>query len=290
MKFFLIFTPILLLFSCNTTNTDTSINSNTSPVEATVIIDTTPPPLDTFMFSNTALKCFYHLGHSTGGEFYYKSAIESVHNTIIEVLQKHGKSGADIVFLIDKTGSMQNDIDSVRINLNLIIDQIESLDNVKLGIAVYGDKNVDGKNWWAETNLTNKYDKIRKFINQLTVSNGGDYPESVYDGIANVIQKTSWRKKSTKTILVIGDAPSLEDSLSNYNREDIISLCNDNNIKANIFPVLVTQFSAETFVLMTQYQPKIVKPLPTEISTDTIIFNANTDLNYIVTILSLIHI
>ena len=109
---------------------------------------------------------------------------------------------------------MQNDIDSVRINLNLIIDQIERLKNIRLGVAAYGDKNVDGKNWFSTSQISYNYNISREFINKLQVSDGGDYPESVYDGISELIKKTSFRKESKKIILVIGDAPSLEDSLS----------------------------------------------------------------------------
>jgi len=239
---------IALISSCTNENTDSSVDSNENPVITSVNADTIPPALDTLMFSKVALDCFYHLGASTGGEFYYKTGVESVHSTIIDVINDHGENGSDIVFLIDKTGSMYNDIDSVRVNLNLIIDRIEKLKNIRLGIAVYGDKNVDGEEWWANTEISENYDISRTFVNKLMVSDGGDYPESVYDGIANVINETGWREESKKMILVIGDAPSLEDSLSDHSRKDILDLCTKEGIKANLFPILVTPYTAESFI------------------------------------------
>jgi hypothetical protein len=287
MKKILLIIPLLAVFACTNSNTDTSVNKTDEPVKLSVEIDTMPPPLDTLMFSKVALDCFYHLGYSTDGEFYYKSAIESIHKVIIDVLNDHGSDGSDILFLIDKTGSMQNDIDSVRINLNLIIDQIERLKNVRLGVAAYGDKNVDGQDWFSSSPISSDYKFSREFINKLQVSDGGDYPESVYDGIAELIKQTSFRKDSKKMILVIGDAPSLEDSLSSYTRKSIIELCNKNGVKANLFPVLVTPFKAETFVEYSEQNDKIIEKVYPNPAKDVIKIALSKDGDYTVTLMDL---
>jgi len=281
------FIGILFIVSCSSENTDTSVVQNETPVQAKIRIDTIPPPLDTLMFNKLALDCFFHLGHSTGGEFYFKSGIESVHETIIKILENHTEVGTDLVLLIDKTGSMQNDIDSVRINLNLIIDQLERLDDTQIGVAVYGDKNVDGTNWWSETDLTTNYQIIRDYINSLKVSDGGDYPESVYDGIAKVITESTWRENAKKMILVIGDAPSLEDSLADYSRETLIQLCNREGVEANLFPVLVTPFKAESYVEYSEFAPEIINEIYPNPAKETINVNVNEDHLYLVSILNL---
>lgn len=287
MKNLLWIIPMLIVFACSNDNTDTSITKTEEPIQLKVEIDTVPPPLDTLMFNKLALDCFYHLGYSTDGEFYYKSAIESVHNTIIEVLNDHGVDGSDILFLIDKTGSMQNDIDSVRINLNLIIDQIERLKNIRLGVAAYGDKNVDGKDWFGSSEISSNFNLSREFINKLQVSDGGDYPESVYDGIAELINQTSFRKESKKIILVIGDAPSLEDSLSTQNRKSIIDLCTKNEIKANLFPVLVTPYKAETFIEYSKESVKIIEKVYPNPIKDRVNITLKKEGDYTVTIMDL---
>lgn len=52
---------------------------------------------------------------------------------------------------------------------------------------------MDGESWFSSSSLSQNYDETRNFINALTVSNGGDYPESVYDGLAKVILETGGR-------------------------------------------------------------------------------------------------
>lgn len=285
MRKLLTFLSVIVLTACTTENTDTS-GGNNIPVVAKVSVDTIPPALDTLMFNKLAIDCFFHLGYSTGGQFYYKTAAESVHNTIVEVIQDHAKDGSDIVFLIDKTGSMQNDIDSVRINLNLIIDQIEKFNNIQLAAAVYGDKNVDGPDWWSSTDLTNDYQEIRDYINGLKVSDGGDYPESVYDGIAQVVQKTTWRSDSKKIVLVIGDAPSLEDTLTEHSRQSILELCNRNDVQTNLFPILVTPFMAEGFIDMTEFYSDFLEDVYPNPASDVININVKETGSYIVTLLT----
>jgi hypothetical protein len=282
--FILVFT---IISSCTSDNTDLNVDSNENPIQATVIIDTIPPPLDTLMFNKIALDCFYSLGASTGGEFYFKTGSESVHSTIIDVLNDHGEDGSDIIFLIDKTGSMYNDIDSVRINLNLIIDQIEKLSSVRLGIAAYGDKNVDGDDWWNNTEISEDFNISRDFINGLRVSDGGDTPESVYDGIANVINETDWRENSKKMILVIGDAPSLEDSLSDYSRKDILKLCAKNGVKANLFPILVTPYSIDGLVEFSSSSGIIITKLYPNPASDKITIDFVKENTYTITLLDM---
>lgn len=269
---------LLTIFSgCNETNTDSTVVVNAGLKVTKINIAVTPPELDPMLFDSLALACFYHLGYSTGGEFYYKTAFESIHHKLIEILSEHGADHSDIIFLIDKTGSMQNDIDSVRINLNYIIDRVSLFNDVNLGVAAYGDRIVDGESWFSSSSLSQNYDETRNFINALTVSNGGDYPESVYDGLAKVILETDWRPDTKRMVLVIGDAPSLEDTLSNYSRKDILELCQKENVDANIFPVLVSPFSFE----MLEFYNTFTQPISFEIypnpAIDYITLKTNSD-------------
>lgn len=277
----------LAIVACSNGNTDTNVKKNENPIQAHVEVDTLPPALDTLMFSKVALDCFFDLGKSTGGEFYYKTAVESVHETIISVIEDHGENGSDIIFLIDKTGSMQNDIDSMRINLNLIIDQLEELKDIRLGVAAYGDKNVDGPDWYGNSAISDNYQTTRSFINKLRVSDGGDYPESVYDGLAKVITETKWRKNSKKIILVIGDAPSLEGDLSDNDRQEIIDLCTKNGVKANLFPVLVTPYKAQDFVNFSDEYENIISSVAPNPASHFITIKMNKTDNYIAVLMDM---
>lgn len=277
---------LLPLWSCTEENTDTSVTTTVNPVQVSINVDTIPPALDTLMmFDKMALDCFFHLGHSTGGEFYYKSGVESVHQTLVDIVKDHGQVGADIIFLVDKTSSMFNDIDSVRANVDNMIEQLKQLNGIQLGAAAYGDKNVDGPLWYEQSGISIDYDVTSNFVKQIKLTGGGDYPESVYDGIAEVINNTDWRENSKKMILVVGDAPSLEDSLTGYNRRELLELCNSKQIKVNLFPVLVSQFNPEQLVEYAQQLPEIIEKIYPNPASDYIELELKSDEPCMVTIL-----
>jgi hypothetical protein len=284
MKYLIYILVVIAFAACTSENTDTSVKETENPVKTVIEIDT-PPPLDSLMFNRLALECYYHLGQATGGEFYYKTAPQSVHNVILEVLSDHGVDGSDILFLIDKTGSMQNDIDSVRVNLNKIITQLQRFDNIRLGVAAFGDKNVDGKDWFSISKISENFSDTRNFVNTLSVSDGGDYPESVYDGIAEFIEQTDFRNDAKKLLLVIGDAPSLEDSLSSYNREEIVALCVAKDVKANIFPILVSAYSPKSYIEYTEYADKFLKKVYPNPASDVLNIELSTKNDYTIALM-----
>ncbi|MFT4600187.1 MAG: hypothetical protein ACI857_000358 [Arenicella sp.] len=284
---FLLCFSAITISSCTEENTDTSVSQNDNPIGLQVQIDSFPPSLDTLMFNKLALDCFFELGNETNGEFYYKSAEQSIHDVIIDILNEHASSGSDVVLLIDKTGSMANDIDSVKYNMDLILDQLKYVNGVRVAVAVYGDKNVDGADWWSTSELTNDIDLANDYVSAIEVSDGGDYPESVYDGIANVINELDWRKDSKKVILVVGDAPSLEDSLTEYSRSEIIELCNKKGIDANLFPVLISPYKAQDFVDFSFLKTEIMSKIYPNPAVDVINIDLAEAGDYMVSLISM---
>lgn len=243
MLLFRILLSILLLTGCNFSNTevvnDEDIKNDTLIPIVAKVIDTLPPPLDTTKFDKLTLNCFFTLGIKTGGKLYYSSTKDSVYAVIIDILKNHATENSDIVFLIDNTGSMTDDIDNVKKNLNYIIDYLKQLKNIQVGVALYGDINVDGKNWYKRTNLSKNLETSRSFINKIHVNGGGDIPESTYDAIYKTVDEMNWSSKSKRMILLIGDAPGLEPPLTRHNREETIDKCIQSNVKANIYPILI---------------------------------------------------
>lgn len=149
------------------------------------------------------------------------------------------EKGSEIVFLVDNTTSMRDDIDEVKRNINRIIDCLP--DGVRLGAATYGDINVDGPGWYERSDLNPDYEVARAFINAISLLGGGDDPESVYDALFKTLDEMSWLDCSAPDkIIVMGDAPPLiEPGLTTYQSADVIakaeSICPD----TEFYPVIV---------------------------------------------------
>lgn len=124
---------------------------------------------------------------------------------------------ADIVFLIDVTGSMQPALDGLKDNLNKFADSLDgklTKNQAKIQwrakVIGYRDAEVDGNNWWIENDFVDKVDLLKNQISSLKAEGGGDIPENTLDAILLSAKETKWGDKRHKFIILFTDAPTKE--------------------------------------------------------------------------------
>ncbi len=182
-------------------------------------------------------EAFDVLATLTGGARYNASSASKVPEMIVQIIKDNATTGTDLVFLIDNTISMNDDIRQVKTALNDIISQLPA--TTRLGAATYNDANVDPNNWFVWNDLTTDYATISTFVNNIRVYGGGDTPESVYDGLYLTIEKMTWSSTRKRMIILIGDAPPLEGKYSTYTLRDVIDKCLAMGVVANLYPILI---------------------------------------------------
>lgn len=188
---------------------------------------------------------FVKLADATGGEVSYARSGKKVAETVLNILDKHATDRTDIMILIDKTGSMDDDIAGIQKSVGVIVDKLKKFNNVTLGWGAYGDRFADSETEWFElhqpdANLTASLDGILT----LQTTGGGDEPESVNDAIYKTIAETRWRPGSKRMMLVLGDAPSLTGEFTTHTPESIIKRCLGEAVMVNMYPVVI---STESF-------------------------------------------
>lgn len=126
---------------------------------------------------------------------------------------KYSPGTADIVFIIDITGSMGSKINEVKNNIDGFINKIS--DNgidVNMGLITYGDVNQDqGGDSILKSSMTSDLATFKSYINSITLTNGGDYYESSLEGIAdsaNGALSYTLRDDSAKQFILVTDAPT----------------------------------------------------------------------------------
>ncbi len=199
-----------------------------------------PPLYDKEVFDSATIIKFFELAKETNGELTLLVNSKLISNEIVSIIKSHASDNSDILFLIDKTGSMIDDIENVRKGLTQIVEAINTFKNLRLAIALYGDKNIDGSNWFSYKDFEEDYSSAKEFINSIIVSDGGDIPESVYDGFFKSTEQGFWKSDSKRMILLIGDAPPLENPASNYSINDVIRQATEDKITMNFYPIIVT--------------------------------------------------
>jgi von Willebrand factor type A domain len=241
---YLIALMFVLTMACQQTNEKNSnvvINSDGSHSIANMPMDTHDLKIisDSLRFDQTAIKLLLPLADSTGGRMYFSVDAHEIAATIAKIVKNHAVDSADIVFLIDKTGSMSDDIDSVKKSLTVIVNEIRKFKNVYVSVSTYGDRWSEPSEWFDFMALTNDDTQLKTTIDKTQVTGGGDTEESVYDGLYEVLHRIKWRSSTKRMILVVGDAPPLTGKLTKHPQNEIIQLCKTLDVKANLYPVIV---------------------------------------------------
>ncbi|UZQ50544.1 flagellin [Clostridium kluyveri] len=146
---------------------------------------------------------------------------------------------ADIVFIIDKTGSMSGIINNVQNNIESFVGQLQSNNiDVRLGIVTYGDCNPsEGGDPIIKKDFTNDVETFKSFIGEIVVSGGGDMNESGLEGIEEGALKYSFRDATSKQFILVTDAKvhnSLEDGESLYDIDSVADDLKNNDIKFTV--------------------------------------------------------
>jgi hypothetical protein len=94
-----------------------------------------------------------------------------------------GSGAIDLIFCIDTTGSMKDDIDAVKQSASRLIDELFAASpSVRIALVAYRDY---GSEYVTRGyRFTTNKDEIRGYIMGLTIGEGGDPPEAVLRGIA----------------------------------------------------------------------------------------------------------
>ncbi len=114
----------------------------------------------------------------------------------------------DIVFLMDTTKSMQDEIDTLRDTIYSVYMHIKNIPSkniaVRFGMVLYRDK---GDEYLTkEFDLTPDMDKFQEFLFSVEAKGGGDYPEAMLDGFSKSLTSMQWNKDAVKFVFLITDA------------------------------------------------------------------------------------
>lgn len=112
----------------------------------------------------------------------------------------------DVVFVLDTTGSMSEEIASIKSTLQAVIDHMGPEAIIRVGLVEYKDRN-DAFVTKAYP-LTSDLKKLSAQIAGIEAGGGGDTPEDVNAGLAAAIDKMAWNDQATARLaFLVADAP-----------------------------------------------------------------------------------
>lgn len=124
----------------------------------------------------------------------------------------------DVLFLIDATGSMGDEIFQMQSNILAISEQIAALPadvDVRYALVIYRDRT---DNFVVQScDFTPNVDDFQAALNRVQASGGGDYAESLNEGIHAAIHAVEWRGgDAIQMIFLVADAPPHLDYQDDY--------------------------------------------------------------------------
>ncbi len=136
----------------------------------------------------------------------------------------------DVAFVIDTTGSMDDNIATVKSNMKSYLNHFENLGvDFRIAIVDYRDfasRTGDSGDYpyKVQLNFTSNYDNIIRAINGLHTGDGGDYRETICSALIDGVDSLSWRTDAKKSIILMGDAPALDpEPITGYTMAKAIS-------------------------------------------------------------------
>ncbi|HNQ27638.1 MAG TPA: carboxypeptidase-like regulatory domain-containing protein [Aquaticitalea sp.] len=170
------------------------------------------------------------------------------HKTVeFQLEPTQSQNNLDVMFTIDATGSMGDEMEYLKSELKNIFDRVnKSIERKRVALTFYRDEGDEYvvRDYDFDTNI----DAAKDFLSRQRADGGGDYEEAVQEAL-RVSMSKSWRTDSkTKLLFLLLDAPP------HYTQENVaiikaqIKLAQEKGIK--IIPIVASGANKDVEFLM----------------------------------------
>ena len=114
----------------------------------------------------------------------------------------------DLVFMVDATGSMGDEIDKLKSSMRAMAAQIAQLPgqpDICYGLVAYRDR---GDAFITRTHdFTNDLEAFQGLLAKVQAQGGGDTPEALNEALHEVVHGLAWRTEAARLVVMVADAP-----------------------------------------------------------------------------------
>lgn len=114
----------------------------------------------------------------------------------------------DVLFLVDTTGSMQDEIDRIKETLLRVTALVRALDrpvDLRYGALLYRD--LEDEYLTAVHPFTADVEAFDAALRAVEADGGGDTPEALNQGLHEAVHRMRWRDGAARVAFLIADAP-----------------------------------------------------------------------------------
>lgn len=202
--------------------------------------DEPKPVALTDSYNPQAVSAFDQIAKEVGGTITYSKGPETITDDILKILQSLDLSRpANIVFALDSTGSMKDDVARLRKDfiprLQTLLEEFTA--PVQLGLLLYRDyvDNYDYEGLPVKVYpSTSSLEVFESNLFDFTIrgNEGGDVPEAVYEALYGSMDFYNWTEGAQGRVILIGDAEPHANPRGSkkYTKELVVSTAVDKGI------------------------------------------------------------
>ena len=165
-----------------------------------------------------------------------ETIIEDIRDLLADI---EDKDNLDLVFAIDATGSMKNDLDKLKTDMYpLLTELFGNTPGARVGLLFYRDYGDTFKYMDLPVKVfpfTSNFTSFSKNLNSIRIygKEGGDIPEAVYEAMYASCEFYSWRNTAQKKIILIGDAEPhpTPRGIGRYSKDYVMGIAESRKIK-----------------------------------------------------------
>jgi len=151
------------------------------------------------------------------------------------ILERVTQKRIDVVFIIDTTGSMEDNVRGVKDYIHRFLEPLEEKGlDAELGLVEFSDQAVKKA---KVVGTTHDLKTFRKWLDKTKFYGGRDLPESGYEALITALEKVNFRKSAQWFFIFISDAPQHDldyDGMSRYSLDRIITILNEKGVSVDV--------------------------------------------------------
>lgn len=188
------------------------------------------PEEDLSIYMSDTVRTFSDLASASGGSVRYAAGPEEIVPAVREILSNEPPEGLDVVFALDATESMKNDIREIRKSIPPLLEEILPADKPwRVALVLYKDYFED---FTVKTacGFTGDMQTFSRALKNFAVQGGRDIPEAVYEAVDCALD-LPWNENADRVVILIGDAPAHPRPRGKVTRESVEAKAAARNVR-----------------------------------------------------------
>ena len=148
------------------------------------------------------------------------------------IIEKNAKPGTDLVFVIDQTGSMDDDVANIQSHVGAKLKEYKDTKDFRVGATTYSNVKTGGEYGFRLHELESDHSYLPGFLRNMEFLGG---IEDMYGGVVKTIRLVKWKNGSRRVVVVITDEPPETDPReTDFTEEEMLDIVKREKVELNV--------------------------------------------------------